>query len=128
RRQPLSPPKNMQDKYLHSTLKERSQQNYHYEHKIKKTETFNAFGEEVGWKGRLGWKRKEDLTYDLRSPQGHLPAKVFLWCRKDLFSEYCSPLIIEINGKYFSDNSLKVVSVMQRFQDCKLSKETLPRS
>ncbi|MBD2433994.1 GUN4 domain-containing protein [Fischerella muscicola] len=118
----------MQDKYLHSTLKERSQQNYHYEHKIKKTETFNAFGEEVGWKGRLGWKRKEDLTYDLRSPQGHLPAKVFLWCRKDLFSEYCSPLIIEINGKYFSDNSLKVVSVMQRFQDCKLSKETLPRS
>jgi hypothetical protein len=79
--------------------------------KRKVEETFNAFGDQIGWKGRFGfWKRKEDLTYDLRAPKGHLPAKIFLSCTKSLFSEVCYS---------FSISRTQVGGLLGRFKKCK---------
>lgn len=44
-------------------------------------EAWDSFGDQVGWReggtlvdgGRRGWKRTEDLTFNLSAPMGHLP-------------------------------------------------------
>ncbi len=36
-------------------------------------ETYNKFGEEVGWRDKKIWKNYRDLEFSLNAPKGHLP-------------------------------------------------------
>jgi GUN4-like len=40
---------------------------------------WNAFGEAVGWKLDGRWLQDKDISFDKRSPEGHLPVGRLLW-------------------------------------------------
>ncbi|WP_410175078.1 GUN4 domain-containing protein [Nodularia spumigena] len=51
-------------------------------------EIWEAFGDKVGWRKGGNWLHYTDITFDIKSPEAHLPCGFYLFrgCRSSLLS------------------------------------------